>query len=128
MDCCGRGCPLNKSTNKNANVNIFSHNFSHLEWGMKISHYIDRQQREQLTAHIVNEKDDFATPGFITGMWDNIGLFRGVNAFQRTKENLFPTTICPTPILFSKFGKFWEYKMDRLLLFSVHSKVCWDEE
>lgn len=28
MDCCKRGCPLNKSTNKNANVNIFSPNFS----------------------------------------------------------------------------------------------------
>lgn len=27
MDCYRRGCPLNKSTNKNANVNIFSPNF-----------------------------------------------------------------------------------------------------
>lgn len=57
MDCCKRGCPLNKSTNKNANVNIFSHNFFHLEWGMKISHYIDSQQREQLTTYTVNKRD-----------------------------------------------------------------------
>jgi len=72
MDCCRRGCPLNKSTNKNANVNIFSHNFSHLEWGMKISHYTDRQQREQLTTY--TEKDDFATLGFITCPWTHMGL------------------------------------------------------
>lgn len=76
MDCCRRGCPLNKSTNKNANVNIFSHNFFHLEWGMKISHYIDRQQREQLTIFTVNEKDDFATPHFITCIWNDTGVSR----------------------------------------------------
>lgn len=105
MDCCGRGCPLNKSTNKNANVNIFSHNFFHLEWGMKISHYIDRQQREQLTTYTVNEKDDFATPHFITCIW-NDGGFLGVSTLQRTKGNLSSTSIHPTPILSCKTCKF----------------------
>lgn len=105
MDCCRRGCPLNKSTNKNANVNIFSHNFFHLEWGMKISHYIDRQQREQLTAYTVNEKDDFATPHFVTCIWNDTG-FLGVSTLQRTKENLSPTSICPTPIFSCRTCKF----------------------
>lgn len=87
MDCCRRGCPLNKSTNKNANVNIFSHNFFLLEWVMKISHYIDRQQREQLTTYTVNEKH-FLHAWFCHLHKEWYETFLGVRASQRTKENL----------------------------------------
>lgn len=79
MDCCRKGCPLNKSTNKNANVNIFSHNFFHLERGMKILHYIDSQQREQRTTYTVNEKDDCTMPIFslvYRKIWELLGVFR----------------------------------------------------
>lgn len=113
MDCCRRGCPLNKSTNKNANVNIFSHNFFLLEWGMKITHYIDRQQREQLTTYTVNEKH-YLHAWFCHLHKEWYETFLGVSASQRTKENLEilspPVSVAPPSSSFVSLENSWNFE------------------
>lgn len=89
MDCCRKGCPLNKSTNKNANVNIFSHKLFHLKQGMKNSPYIDSQQREQLKTYTMNGKDDSVVIVFFDCRQNDRGQFQG---FYKNKGKMYS---CP---------------------------------
>lgn len=79
---------------------------------MKISHYIDRQQREQLTAYTVNEKDDFATPCCITCMWNDTGLFWASVLFREQRKTCLPPA-CVPPTLCCKSWKFLEFRVTR---------------
>lgn len=61
--------------------------FFHLEWRMKISHYTDSQQREQLTTHTVNENDGFTMLVFFFFHLYEESL-ESSKCLQRTEENV----------------------------------------
>lgn len=62
-------------------------NFSHLKWGMDISHYIDSQQRT--IKNLDHEGKMTAMTVFFACTWNDMDTF---GVFQEQRKNISPST------------------------------------